>query len=116
MTTRQEESQVNDDTGTRNDPLSDLARCCGRVYEIMVKGQLPGDWSDWLDGLEMSALPCGDTALCGAIVDQAALMGILNKLNRLNVTLLSLCQVDHSRECRSKENKEENCNVGRYRV
>lgn len=99
MTTREKESQLNDDAATTTDPLSDLAGCCGQVYKIMVKGQLAGDWSDWLGGLEMTALACGDTVLCGAIVDQAALMGVLNTLNRLNVTLLSLCQVDHSQEC-----------------
>jgi hypothetical protein len=32
-------------------------------------------------------------------VDQAALMGVLNKLNRLNVTLLSLSQVDNIKQC-----------------
>ncbi|RPI50094.1 MAG: hypothetical protein EHM56_11415 [Chloroflexi bacterium] len=69
-----------------------LTQRCGREYEIRVKGQLAGDWSDWLDGLQMTALACGDTVLSGTIVDQAALMGILNKLNRLNVTLLSLRQ------------------------
>jgi hypothetical protein len=32
-------------------------------------------------------------ALSGAILDQAALMGILNKLHRLNLTILSVNSV-----------------------
>jgi len=31
--------------------------------------------------------------LSGSIVDQAALMGVLNKLSRLNLTLLSVNEV-----------------------
>lgn len=97
MTNREDEKQANSDTGTNDDLSPTLTQCCGRVYEIMVKGQLADDWSDWLDGLEMIASACGDTILSGAICDQAALMGILNKLNRLNLTLLSLRQVDNNK-------------------
>lgn len=97
MEAREKESQLNDGAGTRNHQPSAFAQCCSRVYEITIKGQLDGDWSDWLDGLEMTASACGNTVLSGIIVDQAALMGILNKLNRLNVTLLSLRPADNSR-------------------
>jgi hypothetical protein len=41
--------------------------------------------------------------LSGTIVDQAALMGVLNKLNRLNLTLLSVSQVNQSDIYPSKE-------------
>ena len=62
----------------------------GRQYEIRVKGHLSSQWSDWLDGLEVTLLDSDETVLSGTIVDQAALMGIFNKLNRLNLTLLSV--------------------------
>ena len=62
-------------------------------FEIHVKGHLSPDWSDWLDGLEVKCLDNGEMILYGAIIDQAALMGVLNKLYRLNLTLLSVCQV-----------------------
>jgi len=68
------------------------------VYQITIKGQLTDDWSDWFDGLQMTTTTGGDTVLSGTIVDQAALMGVLNKLNRLNVTLLSLSQVDKTNQ------------------
>ena len=58
----------------------------GRVYEIHVKGHLNSQWSDWLEGLEVKLLDNGEMILFGPIVDQAALMGVLNKLNRLNLT------------------------------
>jgi hypothetical protein len=61
-------------------------------YEIRVKGQLDEKWSDWLEGLEVTLAENGEMSLCGYVVDQAALMGILNKLNRLNLTLLAVSE------------------------
>jgi hypothetical protein len=63
------------------------------IFEIRVKGHLNGNWSDWLEGLEVELLDSGEMILSGRISDQAALMGILNKINRLNLTLLSVCEV-----------------------
>jgi len=65
----------------------------GGFFEIHVRGQLDSKWSDWLDGLDMKLLDNGEMTLSGVIVDQAALMGILNKLNRLNLTLLSVSEI-----------------------
>ena len=64
------------------------------IYEIRVKGQLNSGWSDWLEGLEVKLLDNGQMILYGAIVDQAALMGILNKLSRLNLALISVNEVN----------------------
>ncbi len=61
-------------------------------YEIQVKGQLDESWSDWLEGLEVKLLDNGEMILFGHIGDQAALMGILNKLYGLNLALLSLSE------------------------
>jgi len=62
----------------------------GAFFEIHVKGHLDESWSDWLEGLEVKLLDNGEMILTGLIRDQAALMGILIKLNDLNLTLLSL--------------------------
>jgi hypothetical protein len=59
-------------------------------YEIRVKGQLDESWSDWLEGLEVNLLDNGEMILFGHVGDQAALMGLLNKLYGLNLALLSL--------------------------
>jgi hypothetical protein len=66
-----------------------------RFYEIHVKGQLDSKWSEWLDGLQVKLLDNGEMILFGPIVDQASLMGVLNKLGRLNLTLLSLNEVQN---------------------
>jgi hypothetical protein len=66
-------------------------------FEIHVKGQLDESWSDWLEGLEMKLLDNGEMVLSGNIVDQAALMGILNKLYRLNLTLLCVSETNQKK-------------------
>ena len=66
-------------------------------YEIHVRGQLDESWSDWLEGLEVKLIDNGEMILFGHIEDQAALMGTLNKLYRLNLTLLSLSEVDQKK-------------------
>ena len=68
----------------------------GMVFEIHVKGHLDDKWLDWLEGLEARLLENGEMILIGPIVDQAALMGVLNKLSRLNLTLLSVNTVDQN--------------------
>ena len=76
--------------GSAGDP----SRAGRRLYEIRVQGQLNSRWSEWLEGLELKSSENGETTLSGPIVDQAALMGILNKLSRLNLALLSLNEVN----------------------
>lgn len=66
----------------------------GKIYEIHVKGQLDSRWSEWLEGLEIKNLENGEMVLFGPIVDQAALLGLLNKLSRLNLVLLSVNEVE----------------------
>jgi hypothetical protein len=65
----------------------------GRCYEICIGGRLDSSWSDWFEGLDMSS--CGEnwTILSGRVADQAALLGILNKLCRLNLPLVSVNEV-----------------------
>lgn len=63
-------------------------------YEIYVKGHLDESWSDWLEGLDVKLLENGEMIIFGPIVDQAALMGVLNKLSHLNLTLISVNRVE----------------------
>jgi hypothetical protein len=65
----------------------------GGIFQIHVKGHLTNQWSDWLEGLEVKLLDNGEMVLSGVVADQSALMGVLNKLNRLNLTLLSVSEV-----------------------
>jgi len=68
-------------------------------FEIHVKGHLDSSWVNWLEGLEIQLLDNGEMVLSGYIVDQAALMGILNRLHNLNLTLLSMNEVDQNKRC-----------------
>lgn len=65
----------------------------GNFIEIRVKGHLNPRWSAWLDGMEVKLLENGDMILSGTIRDQSALLGILNKLHSLNLTLLSFKEI-----------------------
>jgi hypothetical protein len=62
-------------------------------YEIHVKGCLTSDWAAWLENMHICCLENGEMILSGWLADQAALMGILNKLNGLNLTILSVCEM-----------------------
>ena len=63
---------------------------CEGIFEIRVRGYLNSHWSEWLEGLEVKLLANGEMILFGPIVDQAALLGVLNKLSYLNLSLLSV--------------------------
>lgn len=62
--------------------------------EIRIKGTLKHDWSDWLEGLTVSSQANEETVLNGQISDQAALLGLLNRIHGLNLQLLSFSQSD----------------------
>jgi hypothetical protein len=59
-------------------------------YQIRIRGHLDLSWQDWLAGLQMVHEPSGTTLLSGPLPDQAALFGVLLKISRLGLILLSL--------------------------
>jgi hypothetical protein len=68
------------------------------VYEIRVAGHLPQTWSAWFAGLAIHNDPHGETVLCGPLVDQAALFGLLGKIQSLNLTLVAVNRVDSGKD------------------
>jgi hypothetical protein len=71
-----------------------------KVYQIKLQGRLDASWSDWFGGMAL-ALENGDdaspiTTLTGAVVDQAALHGLLTRISDLNLVLISVTQVECS--------------------
>lgn len=91
---------MNDNDGNAAGSDANLCHSGGGFYEIYVKGQLDSRWSEWLEGLEVDLLESGEMILFGSIIDQAALIGVLNKLSHLNLALLSVNKV------KGKINKE----------
>jgi hypothetical protein len=65
----------------------------GCWYEIRLRGQLEQRWSEWFDGLTLTAGDDGTTTLRGPVVDQAALHGQLQRLRDLGLPLISVTQV-----------------------
>ena len=65
-----------------------------QAYRIQVDGWLDQDWSDWLGGpaatLERVAGGEPATILTTALLDQAALRGLLCRLWDLNLALVSV--------------------------
>jgi hypothetical protein len=65
-------------------------------YEIKIKGHLDPGWADWFAGLELTHLEGGQTLLAGALSDQAALHGLLERIRDLNLRLISVTSVGPS--------------------
>ncbi len=60
------------------------------LYEIKIKGHVDSQWQEWFDGLTITLTDDGNTILCGLITDQAALHGVLKKINNLGLRLISV--------------------------
>lgn len=58
-------------------------------YQIEVNGNLDESWSDWFDGFTLTQQD-GKTLLAGQVIDQAALLGILAKINDPGLVILSV--------------------------
>ena len=67
------------------------------IYQICIKEQLGEQWTEWFDPLLIQSAPNGDTLLVGPLRDQAELHGLLLKVRNLNLTLLSVTQVESTR-------------------
>ncbi len=77
---------IEKEMGNTDAPRSEQSWC-----QIRVRGHLGDDWSDWFGGMELQRLENGEMTLSGHIEDQGALIGVLAKLNRLNLVLTSIC-------------------------
>lgn len=64
------------------------------VYRIRIKGHLSPRWMDWFEGMSISLEDNGETLLTGAVVDQAALHGLLKRVRDLGLPLLSINNVE----------------------
>ena len=51
-------------------------------------------WADWFGGMTIAPQANGDTLLTGAVIDQAALFGVLKKVRDLGMSLVSVNRVN----------------------
>lgn len=63
-------------------------------YEIRLQGHLDRRWSGWFDGMSLTTDTDGTTVLCGPVMDQAALHGLLARLRDLGLPLIAVTQVE----------------------
>jgi len=74
-------------------------------YQILVKGRIPVNWSDRLDGMSIRQAAADDgepvTTLEGELADQAALAGVINTLYELHLPILLVEQLDSSQAAES---------------
>lgn len=56
--------------------------------EIIVKGHLDIDWSEWFEGLTIAPNDQGETMLSGQIRDQAALYGLIAKVRDMGLSIV----------------------------
>lgn len=65
------------------------------VYEIRVKGLLEQRWAQWFDGMKIIPDPePRETIIRGPVVDQAALHGLLARIQDLGLPLLALIRIE----------------------
>lgn len=76
-------------------------------YEIRIRGHLDQSWADWFEGITIRHEDNGETLISGALPDQAALHGLLNRLRDLNVHLISVSATETPRACRAAHDEDE---------
>jgi hypothetical protein len=62
-------------------------------YEVRLQGHLDARWAAWFDGLSLKRENDGTTVIRGPIADQAALHGLLRKVNDLGLPLISVTRI-----------------------
>ena len=68
------------------------------IYLIRIRGHLDPEWSDWFEGMTIKLEDNGDTLLCGPVVDQATLFGLLRRVRDLGMPLISVVQIEPGQE------------------
>ena len=71
------------------------------IYQITVNGRLEPDWSDYFSGLTITSNVSGTqmtTTLAGELIDEAALMGVLNNLYGLGYSILNVKRKELDKE------------------
>jgi hypothetical protein len=81
-----------------NQPPKEPGMASPATYQITAKGKLTEHWAEWFNGaimqIERSLEGSPHTILTCRVKDQAHLLGILNRLNSLNLPLLQVAFIN----------------------
>ncbi len=58
--------------------------------EILIKGKIGSNWTDWFEEMQIISDACGNTVLRGDLRDISAVYGILSHLSCLGITFISV--------------------------
>ena len=65
-------------------------------YEIRIKEEISENSLTWFEDFTVTRATSGETVLRGVLADQSALHGLLGKIRDLNLTLISVNQVENN--------------------
>ena len=74
--------------------IEEQKRNSSPIYVIKIKGRLENHWTDWFEGLVFTYESDGTTIIQGPLPDQAALHSILLKIRDLNLSLISVTELE----------------------
>jgi len=78
-----------------------------RYYQSCFEGLASPGWEDWFGGLKQETVN-GNTLLSGTLPDQCALLGVLDAIHNLGLTLIYVCcTVSHESEKGESENESD---------
>ncbi len=68
--------------------IPSLSETHGAKYEICISSWLDECWSEMFDGMTITNLEDGRALISGAVVDQSALLGLLDRIRDLNLNII----------------------------
>lgn len=74
------------------DPTTGAGASWPARYEIRLESVLEDRWSEWFEGLHIENQG-GETILSGAVPDQSALHGILDRVRDLGLSVISVRRI-----------------------
>ncbi len=78
------------------------------TVELLVRGRIDADWSDWMGGLRITYPAPAISRLAGSLPDQPALYAVISRLAALNLELIAVhCEPKVQEPARTDTGPEE---------
>lgn len=75
-------------------PHSEPIKAQPIYYAILIEDEMNSSLQQWFDDFTITQTASGETLLTGPIADQSALHGLLARIRDLNLTLISVNQIE----------------------